>query len=285
MTEKDFNPSTIKAITFDLDGTSLRPDKTLSDRTIRALQSCMKKGIKLIIATGRALDSGEKYRKQIGMTGPQIYYNGAEVADTSAGKIIYTQFIDPQPVLFCARLARQMNLYYQVYFPAGFAGQSGEVLVAERITTEAEVYKRDTGIEITIGDLEELLAKAPALIKGMFVTPEENTTKKIRPILQEQFGDSICIVQSSPVFLETLAAGVSKGKGLVHALEYLNIKPENTLAFGDEENDLPLFETAGFSAAPANAKEAVRNAATFHIPANTEDGVAAFLEARFGLDC
>jgi Cof subfamily protein (haloacid dehalogenase superfamily) len=288
MTEKDFNPSTIQAIAFDLDGTVLGPGAALSDRTLRALQSCIKRGIQLIIATGRALDSGEKYRKRIGMTGPQVYYNGAEVADTSAGKLIHTQFIDSRQVLFCVRLARHMGLYYQVYFPAGSVDGprrdgSGEILMADRITAEAEAYRAASGVEIAAGDLEEHLARVPAVIKGMFITAEKNH-QKLRAALGEQYGDSIYIVRSSPYFLETLAAGVSKGNGLLHALKYLDIQPEHTLAFGDEENDLPLFKTAGFSAAPANAKEALRNAAMFQIPANTEDGVAAFLEAQFGLN-
>jgi len=289
MKEKKFDPLTIKAVAFDLDGTLLRPDKTVSERSLRVLRSCLKKGIHLIITTGRALASGEKYRELIGMGGPHVYYNGAEVADVSAGKIIYTKFVDPQPILYCVRLARQMGLYYQVFFPAGTVnvpcrdGQnSGEILMAERVTTEAEMYVKSTNIEVTAGDLEEQLAKVPAVIKGMFITSEEDHIK-LRSLLRDRYGDSIYIAQSSPIFLEVLASGVSKGAGLSHALEYLNLKPENTIAFGDEENDLPMFETAGFSAAPANAKEEVRNAATFQIPANTEDGIAVFLEERFNL--
>jgi hydroxymethylpyrimidine pyrophosphatase-like HAD family hydrolase len=149
--------------------------------------------------------------------------------------------------------------------------------------TEAEEYTIATGVDVLIGDLEEHL-RVPWVIKGMFITPEENH-KKIRSMLREQLGDSIYAVQSSPVFLETLAVGVSKGAGLAHALAYLNLKPENAIAFGDEENDLPMFETAGFSAAPANAKEAVRAAAVFQIPSNSEDGVAAFLEEQFLSGC
>jgi len=284
-----------------LDDTLLRPDKTVSERTLRALRSCLKKGIRLIIATGRALASGEKYRELIGMGGPHVYYNGAEVADVSAGKVVYTKFVDPRPILYCVRLARQMGLYYQVFFPAGTVdapsrgaphrgaprrgGQgSGEVLMAERITAEAEMYTKSSNVEVTVGDLEEQLAKVPAVIKGMFITAEENQAR-LRSLLEGRYGDSIYITRSSPAFLETLAAGVSKGAGLSHALEYLNLKAEDTVAFGDEENDLPLFEAAGFSAAPANAKDKVLHAATFRIPANAEDGVAVFLEERFNLDC
>ena len=287
LAEKNFNPKDIKALALDLDGTLLRPDKTLSERNLCALRSCMEKDISVILATGRAVDSGEKYRKQIGAAGPHVYYNGAEVLDISTGKVLYTRYVDPAPILFCVQLARQMGLFFQAYFPAGTTAGfpdggegSGEILMADRRTTEAERYEQSTGIEVVAGDMEEHLAGAKAIIKGMFITTEENH-EKIRRLLREQFGQSIYIVQSTPVFLEILADGVSKGAGLEHALNYLNINKESTIAFGDEENDMPMFGVAGFSAAPANAKKAVYDAALFRIPADADDGVAVFLEEHF----
>jgi len=286
MTEKDFDSRTIKALALDLDGTLLRPDKTISDRTLNVLRLCIEKGIRIIITTGRAVDSGEKYRRLIGASGPQVYYNGAEVVDMNAGKTIHTRFVDPEPILFCVRLARQMGIFFQAFFPSEnfnyTSKKSGEILIADHKTTEAEGYEKSTGLEVISADMEEHLAKTKAVIKGMFITPEKNHDK-IRSLLKEQFGESLYIVQSTPIFLEILAAGVSKGSGLEHSLEYLNIKKDNTIAFGDEENDLPMFDAAGFSAAPANAKDKVRKAALFQIPADTEDGVAVFLEEHFGV--
>jgi len=289
MTANDFDASRIKALAFDLDGTLLRPDKSLSERTLRALRVCMDNGIHIIIVTGRSLDSGERYRRIIGATGPHVYYNGAEVADLSAGKIIQTRFIEPERLRFCVQLARQKGIYFQIFFSTRTADaifregeSSGEILVADRITAEAEAYQKSSGVPVIAGDLEDYIAKTPAAIKGLFISSEENLAK-LRPILEEHYGNSLYLTRSSPTFLEILTAGVSKGTGLIHALEYLNLGRENVIAFGDEENDIPMLETALFSAAPANAKTAVQNAAVFQIPSNAEDGVAAFLEERFGL--
>jgi hydroxymethylpyrimidine pyrophosphatase-like HAD family hydrolase len=66
-------------------------------------------------------------------------------------------------------------------------------------------------------------------------------------------------------------------------MEKRGLKPEEIIALGDEENDLPMFSVAGFSVAPANAKDKVKSAASLVIGANTEDGVAAFLEETFGV--
>ena len=289
MTQKDFDAKKIKAMALDLDGTLLRPDKSLSERNLRALRACMEKDIKVILATGRAVSSGEKYRKQIGTTGPQIYFNGARVVDVNAGKEIFFRYVSTEPILFCVRLARKMGIFFQAFFPDCPSADSkkesnrfGEILVADRKTAEAERYEKATGVQVITGDLEEHLVKATSVIKAMFIAPEENHNK-IRGLLREQFGQSIYIVQSTPIFLEILAEGVSKGAGLEHALNYLSIKKENTIAFGDEENDLPMLKIAGFSAAPANAKETVLKEATFQIPADDEDGVAVFLEENMGI--
>jgi hydroxymethylpyrimidine pyrophosphatase-like HAD family hydrolase len=55
------------------------------------------------------------------------------------------------------------------------------------------------------------------------------------------------------------------------------------IAFGDEENDLPLFSESAYAVAPANAKETVRSAADIVVASNAEDGVAEFLETLFAL--
>jgi Cof subfamily protein (haloacid dehalogenase superfamily) len=284
MTESDFNPQAVKALVFDLDGTLLRPDKSLSGRTLRALRSCMGRGMRIILATGRSVDSGEVYRKRIGAEGPQVYYNGAEVVDMPQGRLIHTRFLDPEPILFCLNLARKTGLYFQVYFPAGSAAPDRELLMTERLTEEAELYRKNSGVAAVAGNLEEAIGNPglPGLIKGMFIAGEEHH-KGIRSLLEEKYGASVYVVRSSPVYLEILASGVSKGAGLLHALKYLKLSVEDAMAFGDEENDLPLFRTARFSAAPANAEETVRDAAVFHIPSNDDDGVARFLEERFGL--
>lgn len=285
MTAEHFDPSLIKALAFDLDGTILRSDRTLSKRTLNALRSCKEQGRHIIIVTGRSLDSGEQYRKQLGITGPHVYYNGAEVAEE--GNIIFSRFIDPQLLLLSVKLARKMNLYFQIFFPpntihipgASGAGGSGEVLMTDKICKEAENYQRVSGVPVVAGDLEEHLARVPSAIKGMFISSEENL-KIVRPILEEQYGGAVYLARTCPTYLEVLTAGISKGTGLSFILDYLHLKKEQAIAFGDEENDLPMFEAAAFSAAPANAKESVRKEALFQIPSNEEDGVAAFLEEK-----
>jgi HAD superfamily hydrolase (TIGR01484 family) len=153
--------------------------------------------------------------------------------------------------------------------------------MAEYQGAESEMYRNHTGIQAHIGDLKEALARPESrgCIKGMFLA-EPGVLDTIRPRLTERFGSSVYIAQTHTTFLEILHPGASKGRGLTTALDSLGLSPAEVIAFGDEENDLPLFQAAGFSAAPANAKERVRSAADFLTGPHFEDGVAAFLEDR-----
>jgi hydroxymethylpyrimidine pyrophosphatase-like HAD family hydrolase len=106
---------------------------------------------------------------------------------------------------------------------------------------------------------------------------------EIRKKLLDRFGDRIYVARTFPNFLEVMDARVSKGAGLKTVMEYRSLEPEALIALGDEENDLPMFGVAGFSAAPANAKEKVRAAADRVFASNAEEGLAAFLEEVFGV--
>jgi Cof subfamily protein (haloacid dehalogenase superfamily) len=274
----------IRAIAIDLDGTVLRPDASLSQRVKTALQACVRKGLQIIICTGRALTSAEPFRKELGLTsagleGPMVYFNGALLVDQPSGKVLQGKYLDRNVALFCARLANAKGQQY--YFHAFITGEdgSGERLIANRLGPEAEIYYKRTKLQSSPADMEmlEIMPETQRCIKGMFIA-EPEILNGIRPLLEEQFGDTINIARSSPYFLELVAQGVSKGACLAEALKLRGIKPEEAIAFGDEENDLPMFQACGSAAAPANARESVKSRADFVFPSNAEDGIADFLE-------
>jgi hydroxymethylpyrimidine pyrophosphatase-like HAD family hydrolase len=117
-------------------------------------------------------------------------------------------------------------------------------------------------------------------IKVMFIT-ESSLHGEIRQKMHERFGKKINIIRSSSTFLEILNKGVSKGEGLKIAMKHSGLKPEEVIAFGDEENDLSMFEAAGFSAAPVNARDEIRKKADIIFGSNAEEGLAIYLEENF----
>ena len=76
-------------------------------------------------------------------------------------------------------------------------------------------------------------------------------------------------------FLMLLPEGVDKGTGVRTGLRFLRLSSHDVLAFGDAENDLPLFGACGWSACPQDADPAVRESADWVFPGHDGDSVAA----------
>ena len=266
-----------------MDGTILAPGAVLSERTIRAVKACQQRGLKAFIATGRAIGGTEPFREALGLEGPMIYCNGAIVLDMPSGRILSTTLLDKESTSFCVDISREMGVYYQVFFP-GTADKRQTPLIAEQDGPERELYFTHAGMRAELGDLKEVLnqPEVEGCIKGLFMA-EPEILAEVRVKLEARFGKSVYLVHTFRTYLETMNANVSKGRGLKLIMEHYSLKREEVIAFGDEENDLPMFAAAGFSVAPANAKDSVKAAADMVIGSNAEDGVAAFLEEFFGL--
>jgi len=269
----------IRALAIDLDGTLLAPGAVLSERSARALKLCIKRGIRIIIATGRAMEAAEPFRSSLGAEGPMIYYNGAVVADMPSNKIIKTSLMDKKVAEYCVDLADDMGVYCQVYVPGERIS-----LFASRDSAEREMYHKHTGILSELGDLKEIL-KSPALegcVKAMFLA-EGEILDAVREKVVERFGRRVYVAKTLGTFLEVMDAKVSKGRGLKLVMDRCSLSAAEVMAFGDEESDIPMFAEAAFSAAPSNAKDAVKARANMVIASNAEDGVAVFLENFFDL--
>ncbi|MCL2180012.1 MAG: Cof-type HAD-IIB family hydrolase [Treponema sp.] len=286
---RKFDVKNIKAIAIDLDGTTLLPDGILGSRTRDTLVKLISGGMQVIISTGRAIESSEKYRSAIGAEGPMVFFNGAEVADVPSGKILHTNLISLETAGYGAALAREMGIHYQIYLPAGISPDTGqfdpkqkwEALLIEKYGEEAEYYKKHTGITPVVKDLKNIESfPIDGCIKGMFIA-DPSLHDEVRKKMKDRFGEKITVMRSYPTFLEVINTGVSKGEGLRIAMEHRGLKPEEVIAFGDEENDLPMFSVAGFACAPKNAREKIREEADLIYGPHTEEGLAAWLEETF----
>ena len=286
---RKIDPKAIKGLAIDLDGTTLLPNGILGGRTRDCLKKLIKMGMQVIISTGRAIESSEKYRDAMEAQGPMVFFNGAEIADVPSGRVLHTDLIGMDVVDYGTDIARSMNVHYQVYLPAGISPQTGredpnqkwESLLIDKDDPEADFYYKHTGITPVVMDLKKAAAfPVKGCIKGMFIA-DPSRHDEIRRRLYDRFKDTINVARSFPTFLEILNTGVSKGEGLRIAMQHRKLLPHEVIAFGDEENDLPMFPVAGYACAPANARDNVKEAADFIYGANTEEGLAEYLEKMF----
>ena len=96
--------------------------------------------------------------------------------------------------------------------------------------------------------------------------------------LMAQFGGKLKMAIAGDMWLDSMAPGVCKGHAIKTLQENLDIKPEETMAFGDQMNDMEMFERAYYSFAVANDRDEVKKAARFQADSNEHDGVLKVLK-------
>ncbi|MCX7656555.1 MAG: Cof-type HAD-IIB family hydrolase [Treponemataceae bacterium] len=268
----------IRALALDLDGTVLHADASLGSYTKETLKRCVERGLALIFCTGRSPEGAEPYREAIGASGPMVFYNGACVVDVPSGNLLYSNLLDKEVVLACLSLVRQENLHFQIYTP-------DNRLYYEASRPEAKAYESRTGIHGTVVNMVDLFAEGngevppgsyTGVIKAMVIAPPRQLSL-VERFLDEQYGKGVYHTRSHETYLEILSPAVSKGKALARALELRGLTKEQTLAFGDGENDLPLVDVATCLVAPENANPRLKERACQVVPSCDEEGPAHFI--------
>ena len=199
---------------------------------------------------------------------PIVCYQGAVVAEADG------RFLLHEPIEL--ELAREAIV---AVVEAGFPPNVyvDDRLYVDRVTSESGRYANFQQIEIhAVGDLVEWLSEPPTKLVCIGDPDElERLGERLKPL----FAGRLWISKSLPYFLEFAAEGVSKASGLAFLAERLGFSPEQTVAFGDGENDLELLEWAGYAVAVGNADERVKAVADWVCPPVSEEGVASVIEA------
>jgi Cof subfamily protein (haloacid dehalogenase superfamily) len=225
-------------------------------------------GIHVIVVTGRMVRSVRRALEPAALGEPVISYQGAVVADADGRWLRH----EPIPL----ELARETIavLADEGYFPNVYVDD--ELFVAEE-TAEARRYAELNHIDFTVvGDLLQWLAEPPTKLVAVGDPAELD---ELEPRMKERFGARLYISKSLPYFLEFAQAGVTKGAGLDFLSEHLGFTSEQTVCFGDGENDVELVEWGSFGVAVANAHERVKAVADWICPSAEEQGVAQVLES------
>lgn len=102
----------------------------------------------------------------------------------------------------------------------------------------------------------------------------EPATKELR----EKYGSRLKITISGDMWMDCMASGVNKGEAVKLLQESLGILPEETIAFGDQLNDMEMLKQAYYSFATGNARPEVKAAARFQADTNVKDGVLKILK-------
>ncbi len=261
-----------RLVAIDMDGTLLDERKCITGRTLAAVKRAGERGVFVCLSTGRPLCGVDSYMEQLQLSTPTITCNGAVVIDPDSGRIIHSQFLQPQ----AAREIWQRGTEYGTTMCVWV----GDKLYVNRFDERTEDYKKLSGVQPEIVDTFESLAN-----KGISKILWYDNIERIRLYkaeLKDRMNQPVRYVTSDPRFLEFTDENVSKASALKCLGEHLGIPREQIMAIGDGENDLPMLEYAGLSVAMGNASEYIRSRCDYVTDTNVNDGAAKAIE-RFCL--
>jgi hydroxymethylpyrimidine pyrophosphatase-like HAD family hydrolase len=257
-------------VATDLDGTIVREDRTISERTVAAFARVEAAGARFVLVTGRPPRVMPSVAEIFGHRGTAICANGALAYDMRTETIVALHLIPP-PVLAAAAAALRAavpGIGIAVEYPDGYAADT---------LFQALDWDRNQSIARVADDV--LFARPASKLLGRhFGYSCDDLLALALPALEGLVGVTH---SNSKGLVEAAALGVSKATVVAEIAATHGIGRESVIAFGDMPNDLPLLAWAGTSCAVANAHPAVLAAATHIIGSNDEDGVAEYLEKLY----
>ena len=259
-----------RMIATDLDGTVLRSDGSVSERTVAALRAAESSGSMVVVATGRPPRWMRPVADALGHTGLAVCSNGAVVYDLHTDEVLEHTPISRDVVLAVAAAVRAA--VREVTFAietrdAGF-GREASYPVAPDVDLEPDGMR--------VGSLDELVSDD--VIK-LLVRHADLDPRGLLAAAREVAGEHAELTYSSRSgLLEISAIGVTKAASLARIADRQGIRAEDAVAFGDMPNDLPMLAWAGRGYAMANAHPDVLDAAEHLAPSNDDDGVAQIVE-------
>lgn len=260
-------PGAPRLIATDLDGTLLRSDGSVSERSVRALRAAAQAGIETVLVTARPPRWLDELAHVVGARGVALCGNGAFRYDVLEQRVFAERTIDPGVLSeVVADLRSELP-------GTGFAAERATGLAAERMFAAIHDHPEDLVCTDRIEALDDARA-GKLLARNPHLTDEEFLVSAA-----EVVADRVVLAYSGAGGLAEMSApGVTKAAALEEWCAELSIDPGEVWTFGDMPNDLPMLTWSGRSFAVANAHPEVQAVVTDRTGANDEDGVAAVIE-------
>lgn len=265
----------IEIVAIDLDGTLLDDNKQLSDKNIDTLNQIIKKGIKVMICTGRTLPSVKPIIDNLALNGEEEYLvlqNGAVIHQLPNYEIIDSSSISPDNRTEVIKVVSAIVDSPITFYDSETIYYLGSLPFSQRTIEDGRVLASD----IKVSSKEEILS-----LDNVFkiaVIDEPNILDYLENQLPKKLNESVDIIRSQPFILEFVPKDINKATALQFLSKKLKFERSHIMAIGDQANDLEMIEFAGIGVAMNNAIPALKEKADMIKGNNNESGVAEILE-------
>lgn len=257
---------TVRLIASDIDGTLLRNDGTMSDRTVAALAAAEDAGLVVVLCTGRPPRWMKPIAEATGHHGLAVCANGAIVYDLHTEQVIEEFPLDAEigRRLATAIKAALPEVAFAVERSTGMLHEPLYIPIAPATTVEAEFE------ELLLEPMVKIIAKHPDMSAAELHDAAHEAVAELAELATTTY--------SSGFIIEISAVGVTKAFALERIASERGIDASEVIAFGDMPNDIPMLAWAGRGVAVGNAHPDVIAAADEVCETNEEDGPSKVVE-------
>jgi Cof subfamily protein (haloacid dehalogenase superfamily) len=276
----------MKLVAIDMDGTLLNNHRTISRANEQAIRQAQEQGIKVVIATGRSYKEALPVLQEASIICPMICVNGAEIRSESGARLLSIP-MEMDLFQFVDHTLSEYQLYYELYTDQGTFTNDRKKAISVAIdflrTARPDLSDSElvdiaqrrfrNGQVIYTSNYEEMLqAEGTEVYKFLTFSSEREQLIAARDKLNQN--DELAISASAHFNLEITKKEAQKGMAVSRVARYFGISLEETMAIGDNFNDLSMIEKVGYGVAMGNAEEEIKRIARFVTKTNDEDGVA-----------
>lgn len=271
----------LKLIAIDLDGTLLLEDGTISKPNIDAILDVQKQGDVIAICSGRSFHDTQNIIRKAGIDCPIITGNGAIAYHSQ--KLLQNLIMPEEITIELVKWLELHGYYYEVYTNQGiFLLENGKDRLKDEVKAEKNLSVEWANQQIDlqfaqfglhfVNDFSEIAFGELEVYKVYVMSFNKEKLQQLKERLEDRM--DLSLTTSGWTKLEIAHKDTNKGSGICAMAQYLHIPLKNTVAIGDNFNDLPMFEIAGTSIAMGNAEAEVKEQSTYVTRDFNEDGVA-----------
>jgi Cof subfamily protein (haloacid dehalogenase superfamily) len=263
----------VRLLLSDVDGTLVRPDKSLSPRSIAAVRELDEAGILFAVTSGRPPRGMTMLVEPLSLQTPLAAFNGGLMVEADLN-VLEEHVIPDDVVAPTIRLLESFELSVWVYRGADWFIRDPDGPHVER---EAHTVQFAPTVVESFDGVESDVAK----IVG--VSDDYDTVEAAASAAREEFGEHISASRSQPYYLDVTHPQANKGAVVTFLSERYDITSDEIATIGDMPNDVLMFAHSGLSIAMGNAHREVQRAARYVTTANDDDGFANAVD-RYILD-
>lgn len=267
--------STYDLIGFDMDGTLLNSEKTISERTLDAVSRAAAAGKVVILTTGRGISELQQFESMLGSVSYYVCESGALVYDVKEKRVLHTVSFAREVVERVIELAEGEDV--MPYMMSGGWAYTNREDVADAEHFHMGIYRE------MMKQIANLTDDLYALYRAEHFSVEKfnlfAASREIRERISARVqGMPLTTAYAEDTSLEMSPQNVSKASGLNWLCQYLNLPLEKTIVVGDADNDAEVLRVAGLSVAMGNALPHIKAICDVVVSDNDHDGCAEVVD-------